>query len=248
MNIPGSRNFKNFVNRSVMTLLPRPVADRLLTAKQRLWWRTVERSWHQKNVAGDGNSEALAAAVSFVRNDEVSVPVVKVLEFGCNAANNLDLLRRDAAAGSIVFCGADLNPHAIAVARRSFPSDSFHVGDHKWFIRNARSLGSFDLFIASHVLYYVDEQNTRAILEAARSVARYVLVIDIMDRFEQETGARTGLFVHPYGIICRDTGLEVLTMKSSGQYGYFVARTRQVGYQPSCDHSLAEPTKASCAR
>jgi SAM-dependent methyltransferase len=208
-----------------MALLPNRLADSLLTAKQALWWRTVGRRWPHKDVAqSDGNRELLKTALSAVRNDTGPGPLA-ILEFGCNAGNNLYILRQDPAAAGLVYCGVDINPNVIACAKARFPSDSFYVGDHRWFIRHASALGSFDLFLASHVLYYIDENHTRLILESARRVARYILVVDQMQRFSDVSGVRTGLFTHPYAGICKDIGLDVLAMESGNPYGYFLART-----------------------
>jgi SAM-dependent methyltransferase len=211
-----------------MALLPDRWSDRLLTAKQALWWRIVGRHWHYKYFAQDGSKEWLNTALSRVRRDIGPGPLA-ILEFGCNAGNNLYTLRQDPAMAGIVYCGVDINPSAIAFARASFPSDSFHVGDHRWFIRHASALGSFNLFVASHVLYYIDEKHTRVILESARRVADYIVVTDRMQRFFDGRGVRAGLFTHPYASICNDIGLDVLEMKASlapgSPYGYFLART-----------------------
>jgi SAM-dependent methyltransferase len=214
------------LRRSVIQLLPDQWGDRLLTAKQALWWRTVERHWYREHFAQDHSKDLLKAALSGVRQD-TGPGSLAILEFGCNAGNNLYTLRRDSAAGGIVYCGVDINPKAIAFAKERFPSDSFHTGDHRWFINHAKALGSFNLFIASHVLYYIDEKNTRSVLDAARGVADYILVADRMQRFSSRSGERTGLFTHPYASICRDIGLDVLEMSQSrgDSFGYFLART-----------------------
>jgi SAM-dependent methyltransferase len=214
--------------RRVTQLLPDQWADRLLTAKQALWWRTVERDWHRENFAQDHSKDLLKSALSTLRHD-ASASSLAILEFGCNAGNNLYTLRRDSAAGGIVYCGVDINPKAIAFAKKRFPTDSFHTGDHRWFINHAKSLGSFDLFIASHVLYYIDEKHTRSVLDAARGVADYILVADRMQRFSSGSGERTGLFTHPYASMCRDIGLDVVKVSQStgDPYGYFLAQTRR---------------------
>ena len=204
-----------------MALVPDRWGDTLLTAKQALWWRTVERRWYRANFSRHNSRDLLAATVTRVGG----AGPLRVLEFGCNAGNNLHTLRSDAAV-AIEYCGVDINPEAIASARRSFPADTFHAGDHRWFIQHAETLGSFDLFIASHVLYYVDEKHTRLILAAAGRAAKYVLVSDRMQRFAQARGERAGLFTHPYGRICGDIGLEVLEMDPGDEYGHFLARGR----------------------
>ena len=224
MKLLAGASFRTSLRTVVTALLPDLWSDRLLTVKQALWWRTVGRRWHQKHFAqDDGNKELLNTALSMVRHETGSGRLA-ILEFGCNAGNNLYILRRDPATADVVYCGVDINPKAIAFAKRRFPSDSFHIGDHRWFIKHAHTLGSFDLFLASHVLYYIDENHTRLILESARRVAPYILVVDRMQRFSDVSGVRTGLFTHPYASICNAIGLEVIKMDSGNSYGYFLAR------------------------
>jgi len=219
-------SLKSALRTSVTALLPDRWGDRLLTAKQALWWRTVDRDWHRKHFAQDHSKELLGAVLSRIRQAAGSGPLA-ILEFGCNAGNNLHTLRRDPANADISYCGVDINPKAIAFAKSQFPSDSFHIGDHRWFIRNADNLGSFHLFVASHVLYYIDEAHTRLVLESARRVADYVLVADRMQRFSDASGVRADLFTHPYAAICKDIGLDVLEMVPGDGYGHFLARTAQ---------------------
>ena len=217
-------SLRSALRMGVTSLLPDLWSDRLLTAKQALWWRTVGRRWHQKHFAqDDGNKELLKTALSKVRHETGSGRLA-ILEFGCNAGNNLYILRQDPATADVVYCGVDINPKAIDFAKGRFPSDSFHVGDHRWLIGNAHALGSFDLFLASHVLYYIDENHTRLILESARRVAGYILVVDRMQRFSDVSGVRTGLFTHPYARICNDVGFDVIELESGDAYGYFLAR------------------------
>jgi SAM-dependent methyltransferase len=224
MKLPTGASAKAAVRMGVTALLPDHWSDSLLMAKQALWWRTVERDWYRNHFAQDHSKELLRTALSRVRRDQGPRPVA-MLEFGCNAGNNLYTLRQDPANADLTYCGVDINPKAIVFAKAQFPSDSFHVGDHRWFIRNAGGLGSFDLFVASHVLYYIDEKNTRLVLEAARRVADYILVADRMQRFSERSGLRSGLFTHPYAAICKDIGVDVLELDPGDTYGYFLART-----------------------
>ena len=224
MKKSADSSFRTVLRSSVIQLLPNEWGDRLLTAKQALWWRTVERRWYREHFAQDNSKDLLKTAVSRIRQDAGPSPLT-VLEFGCNAGNNLYTLRRDSAAGDVLYAGVDINPEAIAFAKARFPSDSFHTGDHKWFIKHAKGLGTFNLFLASHVLYYIDEKHTRSVLEAARGVADYILVQDRMQRFSDGRGERTGLFTHPYASICKDLGLDVIELSQGDPYGYFLART-----------------------
>jgi SAM-dependent methyltransferase len=217
--------FKAAVRTGVTALLPEQWADNLLTAKQALWWRTVERDWYRTHFAQDHGKDLLKPVLSRVRSDAAQSRPLSILEFGCNAGNNLYTLRRDPATADIAYCGVDINPKAIAFAKKQFPSDSFHIGDHRWFIRHAGELGTFDLFVASHVLYYIDGKHTRLVLESARRIAHYVLVADRMQRFSHHSGERADLFTHPYASICRDLGLEVLEIERGDVFGHFLART-----------------------
>jgi SAM-dependent methyltransferase len=225
MKLADSR-LRSALGRSVIQLLPQRWGDGLLTAKQALWWRIVERHWYREHFARDHSKDLLKVTLARLRQD-TGPGSLAILEFGCNAGNNLYTLRRDSAAGGIDYCGIDINPKAIAFAKAHFPSDSFHTGDHRWFINHAKTLGSFHLFVASHVLYYIDEKHTRSVLDAARKVADYILVADRMQRFFSGSGERNGLFTHPYARICADIGLDVLEMsqKEDDPYGYFLART-----------------------
>jgi SAM-dependent methyltransferase len=220
----ANSSFKTTLRTSVIELLPDRWGDRLLTAKQALWWRTVGRHWHRKHFTQDHSKDLLKTALSRVRQDTGPDPLA-ILEFGCNAGNNLHTLRQDSSAANTIYCGVDINPEAIAFAKARFPSDSFHTGDHKWFIKHAKGLGSFDLFLASHVLYYIDEEHTRSVLESACGLACYILVADRMQRFSDRRGERTGLFTHPYASICKDLGLDIIEMSQGDPYGYFLART-----------------------
>jgi SAM-dependent methyltransferase len=242
MKLFAAASFRTALRTGVMALLPDRWGDRLLTAKQALWWRTVGRHWHHQHFNRISNKKALNTALSRVRQDTGLRPLA-ILEFGCNAGNNLYTLRQDPATAGIAYCGIDINPKAIAFAKANYPSDSFHIGDHRWFISNANALGSFDLFIASHVLYYIDEKHTRLILESAQRVAAYILVADRMQRFSDSSGVRTGLFTHPFANICNDIGLEVLEMAPGDLYGYFLARTGRVAFSEKCHVSRARRTE-----
>jgi len=235
-----NKTFKAGLRELVMGSLPHPWGDKLLTAKQGLWWRMLGGRWHCQHFADQGNQAWLARTLSRLRQNTGPRPLA-ILEFGCNAGNNLHLLRQDPAATVAKYCGVDINPRAIAFAQAEFPSDSFHAGDHQWFIDHAPELGSFDLFIASHVLYYIDEENTRLILQAAWKVADYFVVVDRMQRFFESSGERTGVFTHPFQSICNDTGLHVLEMEATlapgSPYGFFIARTRREGSRPGSPYS-----------
>lgn len=216
--------FRAGLRNTALAILPQQWGDRLLTEKQALWWRSIGRYWHRQHFVDPAPKEWLTTALSKVRQDAGPRPLA-ILEFGCAAGNNLYTLRQDPAT-TCTYCGIDINPTAIDFARAHFPSDSFHVGGQRWFIRHASELGSFDLFIASHVLYYIDEENTRLILDAARKVAHYIVVVDRMERFFAGTGLRTAIFSHPYQSICDAAGMKVVQMEAtSAPYGYFVACT-----------------------
>jgi SAM-dependent methyltransferase len=235
-----SRTFKTGLRRFVLGSLPHAWGDKLLTAKQALRWRMLGRHWHCQHFADRANQPCLARALSRLRQEAGPRPLA-ILEFGCNAGNNLRLLRQDATATIVKYCGVDINPRAIAFAQAHFPSDSFHVGDHQWFINHASELGSFDLFIASHVLYYIDEKHARLILAAAHKVADYIVVVDRMQRFLESGGERTGVFTHPFQSICNDTGLDVLeveaTLAPGSPYGFFIARARREHSRHGSPHS-----------
>ena len=59
-------------------------------------------------------------------------------------------------------------------------------------------------------------------------MADYILVVDRMERFFDNSPARTGLFFHAYASICNDIGLDVVEMEAmlapGSPYGYFLAR------------------------
>jgi SAM-dependent methyltransferase len=198
-------SLKSALRGVVMAVLPDAWGNRLMTAKHALWWRTVERHWHLRHFAQDDSKEWLKVVLSRVRNDTgLSFPTI--LEFGCNAGNNLYRLRQDPATAGITYYGIDINPKAIAFAKANFPSDFFRVGDHKSFIKHADSLGAFDVFVASGVLCYIDEKHTRLVLEAAHRIADYIVVVDHGERIFEARGDRAGLFTHPYANILQRLG------------------------------------------
>ncbi|MFZ0393138.1 MAG: class I SAM-dependent methyltransferase [Terracidiphilus sp.] len=216
-------------SRLLNRILPQRFCDRLLTQKQSLLWRLLEQRWHLENGESEYNWDWLNVILNRIMESEQRA--ISVLEFGCNAANNLYLIRKFFPSAVNRYCGVDINRKAVAFAQARFPQDSFHVGDHKWFIRSAPSLGSFDLFIASHVLYYIDEASVRLLLGRARQSVKYCAIVDKMERFDARSGDRGGLFLHPYKAICDDLGFRVLHLNrrfkvNSGEtYGYFLAQT-----------------------
>jgi SAM-dependent methyltransferase len=214
--------------RLLRRVLPRPWYDWLLTAKQSSQWR-LEKQWHEINCENEYNQPWLSAALMQVQQH--CSDAVSVLEFGCSAAHNYRTIEKMPEPRIGKYCGVDINRRAIKFARTRYPEASFHVGDHMWFIKNALKLGSFDLFIASHVLYYIDEMHVRLLLDKARQISRVCVVVCKMDYFEASSGQRCGLFYHPYKRICDELDLEVLELNRNlelrgGIYGYFIARSQ----------------------
>jgi len=217
------------VNSRFLHVLPQRCYNRLLSQKQSLHWRLSERRWHLENCDNEYNSDWLK--VVFERILESEQRPISVLEFGCSAANNLHTIRKILPSAVDKYCGIDINQQAIAFAQARFPQESFHAGDHKWFIQNAGGLGSFDLFIASHVLYYIDEPSVRLLLTRVRQLAKYCAIVDKMERFDAPSGNCTGAFFHPFKAISNELGFRILNIcrefkiDSGGRYGYFVAET-----------------------
>jgi hypothetical protein len=223
---------KQALRESAFALLSPEWQDRLLTVKHSISWKIFERNWHLASDHDADNVSWLRDAVGVAESYGGKRPI-SIMEFGCNAGNNLGALRtNDRQSQSLIrYCGIDINPQAIQYAQKRFPHDRFFVGNHAGFLAMADDLGSFDLFLASHVLYYIEEKRVRQILDKARQVAEFIVVCDRLDQFYSEAGKRTGLFLHPYRTICDDLGLEIITAiqylssDANCEYGYFVARS-----------------------
>lgn len=216
-----------------LSVLPDRSYGKLMTAKQVLWWKTVQRKWHLQNYRNPYNEPWLIRSFERIRRDSGCFPR-RIADFGCNAGNNLYTILHNNLLGRYMqhYCGVDANREAIHFAETIYPVEiaSFHCGDHRWFEANVDSLGAFDTFLASHVLYYIEESHVREILKRAAGVARYIVVADNLARFGEESGSREAGFTHPFAKICRAIGIEIIDVETNlrtnlgFRYGYFVGR------------------------
>ena len=218
--------FKQQVRKAVIQLLPKGAADSLLALRHRHTWRHDGHSHvaYHRDYATRG---ALIDELQRWMRDSGRTGV-RVLEFGCSGANNLRLMRERGI--DVDYVGLDINPHAIAFARRTHGGATFHVCDDVGFAALAPTLGSFDAFLAFAVLYYIAPAKVAPILRGAGRLADRVFVCDDLSRFDAE-GANDGLFLHPWRALCSEAGLEVERGPqhlgdATNRHGLFVARAR----------------------
>ena len=215
----------NGLLREVLALLPRPVAEQLHSLKHRLYWLTKGRRLHRHYF---DTYQTRSKVIDVVNDclDREDRSTFHILELGCSSANNLRLLR-ETVSKSIRFVGFDVQSDAIAYAKNNFSDDLFIVGDDRKLLEKASSLGRFDVFLASAVLYYVPERRCRATLSMAAKIADYVIICDNLSQFDSPKGICNGLFLHPYRRLCQDVGLHIvkepIPLNLGIQHSIFVA-------------------------
>jgi SAM-dependent methyltransferase len=220
---------KQKVRRALVRWLPE-AANSVLALKHRRSWRHDDDSHLQYHAQYATRSVLIEELRRWV--GQGGAPV-RVLEFGCSGANNLRLMR-ERGLSDVEYCGLDINPNAIAFARRTYPGARFHVCDDLAFSALAPSLGRFDAFLAFAVLYYIPPERVLTLLKAARQSADTVLICDDLSHFDAAAGGNDGLFLHPWAALCREAGLEVVagpvaSTDPTNRHAYFVARPFAVG-------------------
>lgn len=221
---------KQKARRALVRWLPAAVANSVLALKHRRSWRSD----------GDRHLEYHAQyATRGVLIDELKrwlgqggARTARVLEFGCSGANNLRLMR-ERGLSDVEYCGLDINPSAIAFAKRHYPDSRFHVCDDLAFSALAPSLGHFDAFLAFAVLYYVPPERVLMLLKTAGRSADTLMICDDLSHFHASVGSNDGLFLHPWAALCREAGLTVVTgpvasTDPTNRHGFFIARPSAV--------------------
>jgi SAM-dependent methyltransferase len=226
-------SLKQKLRRAVVRWLPEATANSVLALKHRRNWRRDGGSHLEYHAQYATRSVLIDELRNWLGQGGAQPP--RVLEFGCSGANNLRLMR-ERGVSDVEYCGLDINPNAIAFARRIYPAARFHVCDDLAFGALAPSLGHFDAFLAFAVLYYIPPDRVLTLLKAARQSADTVLICDDLSLFDADAGGNDGLFLHPWAALCREAGLEVVagpvaSTDPSNRHGYFVARPSAVGPQ-----------------
>jgi SAM-dependent methyltransferase len=122
-----------------------------------------------------GKSQAIVEMLHDFWRPEVE-PGMSVLEVGCNAGANLAGLARH---GYETLSGVEINPHAIAQMRRSFPALQATVSEGALEEVLPRiATGSVDVVFSMAVLIHVHPSSKAIFEHMARIAARYVCVIE----------------------------------------------------------------------
>lgn len=213
--------------RKAIGMLPTGMANRVHAIKHRVYWLTKGGNAHHTYFdAYKTRSEVL----DVLREWLVAHPQssLRVFEFGSSGGNNL-LLLREIMPVPVDYVGVDIQPDAIAFARKKFPDTMFMVGDDLALADQTAALGRFDVFLASGVLSYIPQTRCQAVLNRAGEMADLVLVCDELSRFDAADGDNDGLFLHPYARMCREAGLEIavspVVSRSGHRYSTFMARS-----------------------
>jgi Methyltransferase domain len=164
--------------------------------------------------------------VELIETKGISNP--KIIEFGCSGGNNLKLLR-GITSMPLEYCGLDIQEDALAFARANFPDATFHKCADTELAELKPKLGHFDIFLISCVSYYIPQKEVQAIFDFAAEVANYVVVHEDLKCFDSPTGENYGLFLHPYRLICRRAGLEIIvpphSIRKGDRHSVFIARS-----------------------
>jgi len=196
------------VLRSLVEALPVSLANRAHAAKHRLYWLTRGHRAHQIYYEQYRTRDriiqpALDWCATHPRNP------LRVIELGCSGGNNLRLLREMHRGGDIDYLGLDIQRDAVEFARRQFPDARFEVADDRALADAQIPWGHWDVFLASGVLSYIQEERVAAVLRAAARLSELAVICDELSRFDATAGANDGVFLHPYGVLCKESGLHV---------------------------------------
>ena len=219
---------KVMLRHAALAILPHRLSDRLFAFKQRLFWKMCSRRAHL-NYSDNYLSRSWLIEPLISQLGDTAIGERSILEYGCSGASNLRLMRENLPF-SVSYIGVDIQPEAIAFARREFPLDAFYVGDERKLLQLAPKLGHFDLFLASGVLRYIAEPEVETLLNCARMLADNIIIYDNLSCISLPKGVNNGVFYHPYGKLCRNAGLEIVRICEAGSegrdYGYFIARRK----------------------
>jgi len=215
--------------RTLIAALPEPLADRLHAFKHRRHWLKQGVQCHAGYLEQyQTRNEVIGLALQWLKTNRPEIERIRVLEFGCSAANNLKLLR-ELIEQPIDYSGFDLQPLAIEMGRAQFPDAHLFVGDEVAMLAQMPTLGGFHIFLASGVLAYLPRARCQEVLSMAARCCEAVLICDDLTHFNDEYGENDGLFLHPYSRLCREAGLRPVlgpTRPAPGsRYSCFLAVT-----------------------
>jgi SAM-dependent methyltransferase len=155
-----------------------------------------------------------------------------VLEMGCNAGRNLELLSRCLPTGTSIR-GFDINRQSIEYGRAAWGLD-LAVADEQYLSRMAD--GSVDVVFTVSVLDHIPDIRD-ALLELARVVRYYYVAVEphpeedvpYLDVFKSDGRLRSSIntttpysYVHPYNALVPEVGLSAvldLPMPTGGMFG-----------------------------
>jgi len=211
------------VLRNLVEALPTSLAHRAHAVKHRLYWLTRGHRAHRVYFDQYRTRGPIIQPV-LDRWSGRSEPL-RVLEFGCSGGNNLRLLR-ERHTGPVEYLGLDIQREAVEFGRGQFSDARFEVADDRRLVSAETSWGRWDVFLASGVLSYIPEERAGAVLRSAARLADFIVICDELSRFDSNSGTNDGVFLHPYGLLCKESGLHVVqrpTQVEQHRYGIFSA-------------------------
>lgn len=197
------------VLRSLVEALPVSLANRAHAAKHRWHWLRRARREHELYYDQYRTREGIVQAALDWHAAHPRNPL-RVLELGCSGGNNLRLLREMSRKGQIEYLGLDIQREAVEFGRRQFPDACFEVADDRALVQRRANWGRWDVFLASGVLSYLQEERVADVLRTAAQLSELVVVCDELSRFDAGSGVRDGVFLHPYALLCQKSGLQLL--------------------------------------
>lgn len=110
---------------------------------------------------------------TFLADTIASMKPATVLEFGCNAGRNLDLLRRRLPGAKL--CGVDVNPMHVEKGRNMFGLD-LRVADEQWLTQQPTD--AFDLALTVSVIDHIPYPET-ILRELLRTTKHHLVLFEL---------------------------------------------------------------------
>jgi len=182
------------------------LTDILLVASKRKRWSIGEM--HKTYFTHYALRTPLIHEISdLLKSNSIKKP--RIIEFGCSGGNNFKLMQ-EIIELDIQYVGIDINENAIEFARSKFKNATFYKSDDRQLPELEPALGHFDVMLISGVLYYLPQKEAWAVLNLAARISDYLVVYDDLSRFDLPTGKTTGLFIHPFGLMLKQIGFDVI--------------------------------------